>query len=176
MSKIHHNESPQLSFCHENAGSMYLKRGTKGSLWLQIRHNRQQGIARSRHARRCCLNGMPAMPLAMPLAVVAHLSQFAQRTALTRARKGGLAQLSSDQLLCSILTEGLNRSGIPPGLVEDIVVGGFSNIRCGLELTALPQVPATPRRHATRRGRQLLPRDFQSQLRSKLSIVSADPD
>lgn len=48
---------------------------------------------------------------------------FARRTALTRAKKGGFRETTSDTLLYATLKSGLELSGIDPACVEDIVVG-----------------------------------------------------
>lgn len=47
----------------------------------------------------------------------------ATRTALTKARKGGLKDTPTDELLIHILSAIKNKSGIDPNLVEDVCVG-----------------------------------------------------
>ncbi|KAH8829395.1 hypothetical protein DL96DRAFT_1051055 [Flagelloscypha sp. PMI_526] len=45
----------------------------------------------------------------------------AVRTPLTRARKGGLANTSTDVLLSTVLKEVVNKVSLDPKLVEDIM-------------------------------------------------------
>ena len=48
---------------------------------------------------------------------------FVKRTALTKAKKGGFKDTSSDALLTAILTGAKEQAGFDVSLVEDIVVG-----------------------------------------------------
>lgn len=48
---------------------------------------------------------------------------FAARTALTKAKKGGLKDTKIDDLIISLLTEVRTRSSLDPNLVEDICLG-----------------------------------------------------
>ena len=50
-------------------------------------------------------------------------AQFARRTALTRAKKGGFRDTPSESLIYATLKSGLEISGLDPACVEDIVVG-----------------------------------------------------
>ncbi|PYI33193.1 thiolase [Aspergillus indologenus CBS 114.80] len=52
---------------------------------------------------------------------------FAARTALTKARKGGLKDTTLDNLLISLLTSIREKSKLDPNLVEDVCVG---NVLC----------------------------------------------
>ncbi|KAJ9125867.1 hypothetical protein QFC24_002651 [Naganishia onofrii] len=49
--------------------------------------------------------------------------QFAKRTALTRAKKGGFRDTSSDTLLHQFLTTSFPLTGIPASAVQDIIAG-----------------------------------------------------
>ncbi|KAJ9121700.1 hypothetical protein QFC22_002320 [Naganishia vaughanmartiniae] len=48
---------------------------------------------------------------------------FAKRTALTRAKKGGFRDTTSDQLLYSFLSTAMPLSGVPHSAVQDIIAG-----------------------------------------------------
>ena len=51
------------------------------------------------------------------------LAQFARRTALTRAKKGGFRDTPSESLIFATLKNGLTLSGLDPACVQDIIVG-----------------------------------------------------
>ncbi|KAH8917714.1 thiolase [Atractiella rhizophila] len=48
---------------------------------------------------------------------------FAKRSPMTRARKGGLAHLGSDELLRNFLVESLKVASVSPSAIQDIAVG-----------------------------------------------------
>lgn len=54
---------------------------------------------------------------------------LAVRSAMTRAKKGAFKDTSADSLLYGMLNAVLDKSGIDPAFVEDIVVGELLN-RC----------------------------------------------
>lgn len=52
-----------------------------------------------------------------------YRTQFAKRTALTRAKKGAFRDTSSDTLLHSLLQKGMDQSGVDRHIVGDIIAG-----------------------------------------------------
>lgn len=49
--------------------------------------------------------------------------QYARRTPLTRAKKGGFRDTSADGLLYKLLKTGIAESGVKPEQVQDIIAG-----------------------------------------------------
>lgn len=55
---------------------------------------------------------------------------LAVRTPMCRAKKGGLKDTTSDELLLGLLKGVVERSKLDPSMVEDIVVGEFAALWC----------------------------------------------
>jgi len=60
---------------------------------------------------------------------------LAIRTPLTKARKGGFKDTSLEYLVYAILKEVKERSGIDPGLIEDICLGNVCFLSAGASLS-----------------------------------------
>jgi len=72
---------------------------------------------------------------------------LAIRTPLTKARKGGFKDTSLEYLIYAILKEVKERSGIEPGLVEDICIGNVGDGKAAYKLRAASMAAGFPNTH-----------------------------